>query len=75
MLELHPDDATPLAMELHELEEGFLAYIKITAPVRLMGAGETAFKAQTAIGVIWSDYLINGISEGMATRALLTVTK
>lgn len=70
-----PGDAEALAMEMHELEEGFIAYMHLLKPVRIMGAGETSQKAQAAIDALWLDYLANGLSEGMATRALLTVTK
>ena len=74
-LAFQPGDAEALAMEVHELEQGFLAWTKVIKPVRLMGMTETKQKAGAAVDALWRDYLANGLSEGMATRALLTVTK
>jgi hypothetical protein len=74
-LAFQPGDAEALAMEIHELEDGLLAYNKIVSPVRLMSGKSIYMRAQAGIEAIWHDYLINGITEGMAVRALLTVTK
>jgi hypothetical protein len=74
-LAFQPDDAAPLTMELHELEEGLIAWLRVVNPARIAGKNESLQMVETATYALWTDYLINGLSPGMAVRALLTVTK
>lgn len=74
-LAFQPGDATPLAMEIHELEEGLLAWIKICMPARFISRNEGGELGQRGINALFHDYLANGITKGMAARALLTVTQ
>lgn len=72
-LAFQPGDAEALAEVQHELTKGF-GYYAMILPIP-MGTVEMETKAQAAEDALHNDYLANGITEGMATRALLTVTK